>query len=114
MESGLLGISEIFLIEVAAKDAQQSFAVNRIEPGYRSDHGNSSELLDGTLIVPIAMADHDDTMDRHFCTTQGSCREQSVINRAERRSRGNQNGPHLLWISLRPGGGKVLNSRVCG
>src|SRR5438874_12657744 len=92
MESGLVGISKIFQVETVAKNAQQHLAIKRIEPRYCSDNGNSAEMLDGPFVISVAIANHDDTMESYFCTTQRSHREQSVVDCTERRSRGNQNG----------------------
>src|SRR5438445_10608003 len=92
MESGLIGISKILLVESAEKNAQQSVAIDGSEPGYRSDDGNSAEMFNGALVISVAIANHDDAMERYFCTTQGPHCEQSVINRAQGRSGCNQNG----------------------
>src|SRR5205807_1798573 len=91
MESGLAGISKIFLVETAAKYVQQSFAINDIEPRYRSNDGNGGEMLDGALIIFVAMADYNYALDGHLCTPESPNREQSMINGAQRCSRRNQN-----------------------
>src|SRR5689334_23090694 len=92
MESGLAGMFKIFLIEIGAKNLQQGFAINRIEPGNRSDDGNRAETLDGTFILFVAVTDHDNAFYGHFCTAQRADGEQSVINRSQRSARGNDDG----------------------
>src|SRR2546427_1533108 len=92
MESGLTGISKIFLLEIIAKYVQKSFAIDGVEPWYRADDGNTGKMLDGTLVIFVAMADHHYALDGHFCTAQSAHREQSMVNRSQRRSRCNQNG----------------------
>src|ERR1700745_3658311 len=90
-ESGLVGISKIFLVETVVKDVQQGFSVNRIEPRYCSNNGNGAEMFYGPFVISVAIANHDDTVKSYFCTAQRSHREQSVVYCAERRARGNQN-----------------------
>src|ERR1700739_2948058 len=90
-ESGLGAISKIFQVEIAAEDPQQGFAVDFIEPRYPSDYRDGAELRDRTLVLFVAIADHHYALDGHFCTTQGPHREQSVIDRAQRRSCSNNN-----------------------
>src|SRR5690242_12242977 len=89
IESGSGGILKILSIEIGAKDLQQSFAVNRVEPGNRSDDGNRTEVLHRMFVILVTFANHHDAFDSHFCTAQGLNREQSVINRSQARARGN-------------------------
>src|SRR5436853_7802896 len=91
MESGLSGIWKISLVETAAKYVQQSFAINDIEPRYRSNDGNGGKMLDGALVILVAMADYNYALDRHLCAPESPNREQSMINGAQRCSRRNQN-----------------------
>src|SRR5438309_234024 len=85
-------LSKIITIEAAAKYVQQSFTINGIDPRYRSDDWNSGEMLDGALVIFVAMADHHYALYGHFCTAESPDREESMIDGAERGSRGNQNG----------------------
>src|SRR5260370_41976736 len=91
MESGLTGISKIFLVEIIAKYVQQSFAIDGVEPWYRSDDRNTGKMLDGTFVIFVAVADHRNDLDGHFCTAQGPYRQQSLVNRSHSRARCNQN-----------------------
>src|SRR6266566_3275443 len=92
MESGLTGISKIFLVEIIAKHVQQSFAIDGVEPWYRAEDRNTGKMLDGTFVIFVAVADHRNALDGHFCTAQGPDGEQSMVDRSQRRSRCNQNG----------------------
>src|SRR5690348_4788403 len=89
--SGLAGILKILRIEMAAKYSQQLLAIDFVEARDGADDGNRAEAFDGPLVVAIPIADHDHAFDGHFCTAQGSQREQSVVDGAERRPRGDQN-----------------------
>src|SRR5260370_19657466 len=48
-------------------------------------------MFDRTLVILVAMTDHHQALDVYFCTSQRSHCEQSVIDRAQGGSRGNQN-----------------------
>src|ERR1700688_2825441 len=91
-ESGLMGILKILPIETLTKYVQERFPSQGIEPRDRADNGNSGEVLNGTFVVFVAIADHHHALDGYFCTEQGPYREQSMIDCAQRRSRGNDNG----------------------
>ena len=56
MESGLFGISKIFLIKAGAEYLQQSFTIKEIEPGNRSDYRNGAKMLNRTFVIFVAMA----------------------------------------------------------
>src|SRR4029077_16891607 len=86
MDSGLADM-KIFRVKIVAKLGQQLFTIHFIEPGNPAYHGNSGEMLNGEFVLSIAVADHHDAFDAHFCTAQGPDREQSMVDRAERRSR---------------------------
>src|SRR3989475_12956898 len=92
MESGLTGISKTFLVEIIAKYVQQSFAIDGVEPWYRAEDRNTGKMLDRTFVIFVAVADHRNALDGHFCTAQGPDGEQSMVDRSQRRSRCNQNG----------------------
>ena len=80
---------ECLMIEMFFIDVKQRRAINFLEHGDVANDANIAVMLDGAAILDVLVADERHTANREARFAQRGKRQQRVIDRPERRARGN-------------------------